>query len=167
MLKVIGNKLFFAGKEYKCAIGKNGFSKDKKEGDGCSPIGVFALRECWYRADKMPEPKTKLPLKIIQENDGWCDDVESGDYNKYVQLPYNFSHEKLWRYDNVYDLIIPLGYNDSPIIKGAGSAIFMHIARENYEGTEGCIALSHADLLEILPMLSVESFIEINIEKLI
>jgi len=162
MLKVVGNKLFFAGKEYNCAIGKNGFSENKKEGDGCSPIGVFALRECWYRADKMPPPKTNLPIKIIHENDGWCDDVESEDYNKCVKLPYRFSHEKLWRSDHVYELIIPLGYNDSPIIKGAGSAIFMHIAREKYEGTEGCIALSLSDLLEILPMLSAKNFIEIG-----
>jgi L,D-peptidoglycan transpeptidase YkuD (ErfK/YbiS/YcfS/YnhG family) len=161
MLKVVGNKLFFAGKEYKCAVGKNGFSENKKEGDGCSPIGVFELRECWYRADKMPAPNTKLPIKIIHENDGWCDDVESEDYNKYVQLPYSLSHEKLWRSDHVYDLIIPIGYNDAPIMKGVGSAIFFHIARENYEGTEGCIALSKPDLLEILPMLSAENFVEI------
>ncbi len=165
-ITVVGGLLFFAGKSYKCAIGKNGFSAEKKEGDGCSPLGIFALRECWYRADKMPPPKTKLPLKIINENDGWCDDASSPDYNKYVQLPYAFSHEKLWRDDGVYDLIIPIGYNDAPIVSGivsgAGSAIFLHIAKPDYSGTEGCIALSKTDLLEILPLLSPETMIEIS-----
>ncbi len=194
IIKVAGSTLYFAGKAYKCAIGKGGFSVDKKEGDGCTPVGIFPLRELWYRADKMPAPKTNLPLRVISENDGWCDDVNSEDYNKYVKLchpalvagsgdinkdgafglrPRNkcgvtgnneigFSHEKLWRSDDVYDLIIPLGYNDSPIVKGKGSAIFLHIARPDYSGTEGCVALSKSDLLEILPLLSGQSCIEIS-----
>ena len=87
MLKIVGNTLSFAGKTYSCAIGKNGFTSEKKEGDGCTPIGVFPLRECWYRADKMPPPNTKLPIKIIHENDCWCDDVESADYNLHFILP--------------------------------------------------------------------------------
>ncbi len=161
-IKVTGNNLSFAGKTYSCAIGKNGFSGDKKEGDGCTPIGSFPLRELWYRADKMPAPKTNLPLKIITQNDGWCDDVNSPYYNNHVNLPYSFSHEKLWRDDYVYDLIIPLGYNDSPIVKGKGSAIFLHIAKPDYSGTEGCVALSKLDLLEILPLLSPQTFIEIR-----
>lgn len=159
---VTGNKLSFVGKKYHCAIGKGGFSADKKEGDGCTPLGIFPLRECWYRADKIKKPKTNLPLKIIAPDDGWSDDIKATDYNKHVKLPYNFSHEKLWRDDDVYDLIIPLGYNDSSIIPGKGSAIFMHIARGNYEPTEGCVALKLDDLLEILPLLSQKTSIKIN-----
>ena len=155
-IKVLGNQLAFAGRTYTCAVGKNGFSADKKEGDGCTPLGIFSLRECWYRADKMSAPKTKLPLKIITQNDGWCDDVSSPDYNRHVHLPYSFSHEKLWREDDLYNLIIPIGYNDSPIISGKGSAIFLHVAKTDYSGTEGCIALSKYDLLEILPALSAQ-----------
>lgn len=162
IIQVKGNELFFVGKTYKCAVGKGGFSADKKEGDGCTPIGVFPLRECWYRADKIAEPKTNLPLKIITQNDGWCDDANSPDYNRHVKLPYDFSHEKLSRDDDVYDLIITLGYNDSPIIPGKGSAIFMHVARAGYEPTEGCVALKLQDLLEILPLLSQESSIKVN-----
>ncbi|MEQ1789477.1 MAG: DUF559 domain-containing protein, partial [Rickettsiales bacterium] len=86
-IKVIGNSLFFAGKKYSCAIGKYGLSADKREGDACSPIGIFALRECWYRADKIPAPNTNLPLKIITKNDGWCDDVASPYYNRHILLP--------------------------------------------------------------------------------
>lgn len=161
-IEVIGNQFEFAGKSCRCAFGKNGFATDKKEGDGCVPLGIFYLRECWYRADKIPAPKTNLPLKIITKNDGWCDDINSPDYNLHVQLPYNFSHEKLWRDDDVYDLIIPIGYNDAPIIMGKGSAIFLHVAEDNYTGTEGCIALSKNDLLEILPLLSPKTCIEIR-----
>ena len=172
-IKILGNTLSFAEKIYPCAVGKNGFSGDKKEGDGCSPIGKFLLRECWYRADKIAQPITNLPLKIIAKNDGWCDDVSSPYYNRRVQLPYEFSHEKLWRDDditnpqvgfvcnNIYDIVIPIGYNDERVMAGKGSAIFLHIARKNYEGTKGCIALSKPDLLEILPNLSPQTYIEI------
>lgn len=174
---VVGDKLTFSGKTYKCAIGKNGFSADKKEGDGRTPLGIFPLRECWYRADKIEKPQTNLPVKIIHENDGWCDDAESPDYNRNIKLPYNLSHEKLWRDDDItnphvgfvstkkysiYDLIIPIGYNDSPAVVGKGSAIFIHIARENYEPTEGCVALKLPDLLEILPFLYNKAVIEIK-----
>ncbi|MEK6747148.1 MAG: L,D-transpeptidase family protein [Pseudomonadota bacterium] len=160
---LIGNNIIFRGKTYHCAIGKNGFSADKKEGDGCTPLGTFPLRELWYRADKIKKPRTDLPLKIITQNDGWCDDVNSPDYNRHILLPSSFSHEKLWRDDDVYDLIIPIGYNDSSVVSGKGSAIFIHIARENYEPTEGCVALKLADLLEILPFLSTKTLIEIKL----
>ena len=162
-ITVVGNQLFFAGKTYKCAFGKNGFSADKKEGDGCTPLGVFILRECLYRADKIKIPSTKLPLKIITQNDGWCDDVQSNDYNKNITIDEKSPrHEKLWRGDGVYDVIIPLGYNDKPIIRGNGSAIFMHIAKPDYSGTEGCIALSHPDLLEIISHISADCVIDIS-----
>lgn len=163
LIRVVGNQLFFAGKVYKCAFGKNGFSANKKEGDGCTPLGVFLLRECWYRADKIGIPKTSLPLKIISENDGWCDDVASLEYNQHIIIAGGSPrHEKLWRDDGVYDLIIPLGYNDEPIITGKGSAIFMHIAKPDYSGTEGCIALALPDLLEIISQVSTDCNIEIS-----
>lgn len=312
-LHVTGNTLSFQGKAYRCAIGKNGFSTDKKEGDGCTPVGTFALRECWYRADRLAAPKTGLPLRIITELDGWCDDPKSAEYNRHIKLPlplgegrgegskpspsgrglgeglikrarelrqlsttpeqklwailrnrqmqgYKFRrqhplltyvadffckelklvvevdgethateeairkdtvrtaalqkigyhvvrftnqeimqnlegvyetltltlsqrerelnaqkpspagvglggdlphHENLFRDDHVYDLIIPLGYNDAPIVAGKGSAIFLHIAHDDYRGTEGCIALAKKDVLEILSYCDVKSSIEI------
>lgn len=143
-------------------MGKAGFASDKREGDNCTPIGVFALRECWYRADKIPAPQTSLPLYVISENDGWSDDARAMEYNRHVVLPYDFSHEKLWREDGLYDLIVPLGYNDDPTVSGKGSAIFMHIAKPDYSGTEGCVALAREDLLAILPHLSPDLSIEIH-----
>ena len=159
---VIGNQLHFQGKTYRCAIGKSGFSAHKKEGDGCTPLGIFLLRECWYRVDRLSAPKTGLPLRIIHKNDGWCDDPKAQEYNRPVQLPFAPSHEKLWRDDHAYDLIIPIGYNDDPVAAGAGSAIFMHVAHADYRGTEGCIALALQDLLAILPHLGITDRIDIR-----
>jgi L,D-peptidoglycan transpeptidase YkuD (ErfK/YbiS/YcfS/YnhG family) len=162
MLRVRGNQLFFNDKAYRCAIGKGGFAADKREGDGATPLGVFPLRECWYRADRLQMPQTGLPIRVIEQNDGWCDDPESPDYNKHVTLPYSFSHEELWRQDSRYDLIVPLGYNDGPVLPGKGSAIFMHIAAPDYSGTEGCIALAQEDLLEVLAGCDSKTMIDIG-----
>lgn len=150
-LRVIAaDKLEFGGKTYPIAIGKNGFTEDKREGDNCTPMGEYALRECWYRADKLAPPTTALPLHIIQADDGWCDAPDHPAYNTHVKLPFDASHEKLWREDDVYDVVVPLGYNDAPIVPGKGSAIFMHVARPGYVGTEGCVALALPDLLAVL-----------------
>lgn len=156
-------ELVFDGKTYRCAIGKNGFSTDKSEGDNCTPLGLFALRECWWRQDKLLHaPKTALPTRVITPEDGWCDAPEHDCYNTHVKLPFAASHEKLWRDDDVYDVIVPLGYNDNPVIKGKGSAIFMHVARPHYAGTEGCVALALPDLLEILGKVTQNSHIQID-----
>ncbi len=164
LIVVAGNQLSFNGKTYRCAIGKGGFSSDKKEGDGATPLGIFALRECWYRADRLDAPQTKLPLKMIRENDGWCDDPKSVEYNRHILMPSESSHERLWHDDHAYDVVIPLGYNDGPIIPGKGSAIFMHVAHADWRPTEGCIALAKADLLALLPHLSPQTRIDIRRE---
>lgn len=161
------NELECDGKRYPCATGKNGFTHDKREGDNCSPIGVFPLRECWFRKDKLgAAPETQLPLRETTKADGWCDDVASPEYNRHVQLPHTARHEKLWRDDDVYDVVVVIGYNDAPVACGKGSAIFMHVARPDYSGTEGCVALALPDLLEILPKLSPDSKIYITPEAL-
>lgn len=161
VILVRGQQLTFRGKCYRCATGKGGFSSQKREGDGCTPLGTFALRECWYRADRVPRPITALPLRVIGKVDGWSDDPTSPEYNTHVTLPYQPSHEKLWRDDHVYDIIVPIGYNDDPIMVGRGSAIFMHLAHDDYKPTEGCVALLASDLLEILSHLSQETRIDI------
>lgn len=143
--------LKFNGKEYKCALGSGGVKQGKKEGDGVTPVGSFPIREVMYRKDQLDEkPKTALPVREIQKDDGWCDEESCKDYNKKVKLPHSGSHEELWRNDRVYDIIVILGYNDSPPEPEKGSAIFMHIARKEFTPTAGCIALTKEDLLEIL-----------------
>lgn len=155
---VSDTQLEFAGKTYRCAIGKNGFTTQKIEGDNCTPLGTFALRECWWRADKLAAaPNTVLSLRVTQPADGWCDEPTDDFYNTHVTLPFAASHEKLWREDDVYDVIVPLGYNDAPVESGKGSAIFMHVAKPDYAGTEGCVALALPDLLEVLGKLDEDS----------
>jgi L,D-peptidoglycan transpeptidase YkuD (ErfK/YbiS/YcfS/YnhG family) len=145
---------------YPCTIGRAGVAEAgaKREGDLKTPTGAFALRCCYYRPDRIsPPPATALPLIALTPEDGWCDDPTHPLYNTPVKLPFSASHEKLWREDHVYDLIIPLGYNDgveSPIEPGKGSAIFLHIMREDGVGTEGCVALKKPDLVALLAGLS-------------
>ncbi len=135
---------------YRCALGHGGVRADKHEGDGVTPVGVFALRRVLYRADRVAAPHTGLEVGPISESDGWCDDPGDPNYNRPVALPYAASHERLWREDAVYDLIVVLGHNDDPPQPGLGSAIFMHVARPEYEPTQGCVALATADLLAVL-----------------
>lgn len=139
------------GKKYRCALGKGGVREDKREGDGATPIGCFAVRKVYYRPDKFDQPpQTAFPVQAVATDDGWADDDKLPEYNTRVKLPYAGSHEKLWRDDHLYDLIVELGYNDRPPVPGKGSAIFMHVARETYSPTAGCVALSQEDLLEVL-----------------
>ena len=149
-----------------CCIGLNGLTLNKIEGDNCTPIGTWPLRRVFYRPDKQDTPLTKLPLTRITKKMGWCDDPKDGDnYNKLVELPYLYSHEKLWRSDDLYDIVVELGYNDRPPIKGRGSAIFMHLMAKDESPTAGCISLRKDDLLELISMVDVNEILEIKVEK--
>jgi len=152
-------KCLWKGKEYRCAIGKGGIAKDKKEGDGATPVGCFPIRKIFYRADRLKEPNTVFPTQPITKYDGWCDDSSDSNYNKHIKLPYKSTHEELWRDDNVYDVVAVLGYNDKQPVPGKGSAIFLHIARANYSPTAGCIALTQKDLLEIIESMHKDTSI--------
>ncbi len=148
------------GRIIRCAIGRGGIGIKKGEGDGITPIGNWPMRRILYRADKITKPESYLPITTINENDGWCDDPTDINYNQQIKLPYDNNHtnrgyEKLWRDDNLYDLIVILGHNDSPIIKGKGSAVFLHIAKDGYLPTEGCVALAIESLLELLKTLTI------------
>ena len=104
----------------------------------------------YYRPDRLPAPQTGLHTVALTPEDGWCDAPGDPRYNRLVTLPYPASAETLWRHDHVYDLIVPLGYNDAPIVAGHGSAIFLHLARPDYAATQGCVALAAEDLLAFL-----------------
>ena len=135
---------------FRAALGLAGISEEKREGDHATPVGAFLLREVLYRPDRMGAPATRLPARALRAEDGWCDAPDDPAYNRQVRLPYGASAERLWRSDHIYDLIVPLGYNDDPVIPGHGSAIFLHLARPDYAGTEGCVALALPDLLQVL-----------------
>ncbi|GAB5388745.1 MAG: hypothetical protein Alpg2KO_17130 [Alphaproteobacteria bacterium] len=143
--------------------GKGGIRSDKREGDGATPVGSFALRRVFYRPDKWgPLPDCALPLIEITQKMGWCDDPKSPDYNRLITLPHTAGHEQMWRSDGLYDLVIELGYNDDPPSPGKGSAIFMHCAAPDWRGTEGCIVIERSQLLALLPQLTPESLLTVQ-----
>lgn len=135
-----------------CALGKGGCKPedDKSEGDGATPLGTYPIRHVFYRPDKLSAPLTGVEVRSLSADMGWCDDAEHPAYNTQVTLPFGPSHEKLWRDDYVYDVIVVIGHNDDPVVADKGSAIFLHIAREGYTPTEGCVALSKPDMLRFL-----------------
>ena len=142
--------LSWPGGRVRAALGKGGLSHTKREGDGATPIGIFSLRALLYRPDRLARPQTGLPISAIEPGSGWSDDPADPLYNRPVRLPHPYSHEHLWRLDGLYDLIVPLGYNDNPPVSGLGSAIFLHCARPDYGPTEGCVAVARDDLLTLL-----------------
>jgi L,D-peptidoglycan transpeptidase YkuD (ErfK/YbiS/YcfS/YnhG family) len=137
-------------KPLRCALGRNGVREDKREGDGATPEGLFPMRRVLYRPDRISPPETMLPCEALTPKDGWCDDPDDDNYNCQVALPYSAHCESLWRDDGIYDLLVVLGYNDAPVGRGRGSAIFLHLARPGFAPTEGCIALTKSDLLAVL-----------------
>jgi L,D-peptidoglycan transpeptidase YkuD (ErfK/YbiS/YcfS/YnhG family) len=136
--------------KFKCALGKAGIGKKKIEGDNITPKGVFRIVKIYYRKDRLKKLSSKFTLIEITKSMGWCDDPKSKKYNQLIKLPSQFSHEKLHRKDNIYDLILVLNYNIKPTIKNKGSAIFMHVAKKNYERTAGCIALNKNHLIYLI-----------------
>lgn len=127
----------------------------KREGDGATPIGVWPLKRVHYRPDREPPPETALPVAALAADDGWCDDPADPAYNTPIKLPYPARAESLWRDDHAYDLIVVLGHNDDPVIPGAGSAIFLHLAQPDWRATEGCVAVSHETMLAALKAAQV------------
>ena len=149
----------------RCALGKAGVvaAADKREGDNKSPLGLWPIRRVLYRPDVYPDgPVTRLPAQPIAPDDGWCDAPDDPAYNRPVRLPHGASAERLWRDDAVYDLVVVLGHNDDPPVPGLGSAIFLHLARDGYPGTEGCVALARADVEALLAAASPGDAVEIS-----
>jgi L,D-peptidoglycan transpeptidase YkuD (ErfK/YbiS/YcfS/YnhG family) len=141
-------------KRWRCVLGAGGVREDKVEGDAATPVGEFPLRRIYFRNDRLVLPKVRLPARPITEHDGWCDDPRSPSYNRLVRVPNEWSHEKMWREDGLYDLVVVVGYNDDPPEGEWGSAIFLHIAREDLSPTRGCVAFAREDLMDLLPLLT-------------
>ncbi len=143
-------RLRWSDQDVPCALGSAGIRAQKKEGDGATPAGAFPLRAVLYRPDRLGAPKTRLPLRALRPEDGWCDDPGDPRYNTLIERPFGASFEPLWRDDGLYDLLVVLGHNDDPPKPNLGSAIFMHVAKPGFEPTEGCIALGLADLRALI-----------------
>ena len=147
--------------QFRCVIGKNKLKKNKIEGDNSTPVGKFKLLSLYYRKDKIKYIDTKLNKVAIKKNLGWCDDIRSQFYNKPITIDKNIKHEKMFRRDTKYDLVIVLDYNFKKPILGKGSAIFIHITH-NYKPTAGCIALNKKDLIILLKIISKKTYLKIS-----
>ena len=145
-----GRLLTAAGMVFRVALGRGGVRADKQEGDGATPVGLMPLRRVMYRADRIRAPDCAVPTEPIAPEDAWCDESDRPEYNRMIRLPYDGHYEELWRQDGLYDLIGVLGWNDSPVQRRRGSAIFLHVARSGYAPTDGCIALGLDDLRQLL-----------------
>jgi len=147
--------------EFRCCIGKNGFTNKKIEGDKKTPKGTFSLEKLYYRSDKLDKPQTKLKCIEIKKNMGWCNDIkDKTNYNKLINTKKKLRHEKLFRKDFKYNLIIPIQYNWNKRILGKGSCIFLHLTK-TYKPTLGCIALNLKDFLIMLKLINAKTKIKI------
>ena len=146
---------------FKCCIGKNGSTKNKKEGDKRTPRGLFKIENLYYRKDRLKKPLTLLKCVEIKSNMGWCNDIKyPRKYNKLFKIEKNVKHEKLKRKDYKYDLIIPIKYNFKNPVVGKGSCIFIHLTKD-YKPTAGCVGLAQNDFLIMLKIVKKNSKIKI------
>jgi L,D-peptidoglycan transpeptidase YkuD (ErfK/YbiS/YcfS/YnhG family) len=146
----------------RCAVGHGGIGIKWIEGDNVTPIGIWPIRNVFYRPDRVAMPETPLAVSAIASDDGWCDAPDDPNYNRLVKLPYAADHEVMWRHDHLYDLVAVLGFNDDPVIPGRGSAIFLHVASPAYGATAGCVALALADLQNVLRLATPGSTVRIE-----
>ena len=145
-----------------CRIGKAGSvpMAQGREGDAMTPRGEYHVRFGLYRAGRLPSPKlywpqTDLTFRPLREDDGWCDAPKDPAYNRFIRLPSPISHEKLWRDDGAYDVIIVMSHNDSPPVPNLGSAVFIHVAQPDDRNTLGCVALAPEEMTQLLPRLKM------------
>jgi len=147
--------------KFKCALGRAGIGKKKVEGDNITPVGIYKILNVYYRSDRIKKLNTKFKIYQIKKDMGWCDDPKSKKYNQLIKIPSNYNHEKLYRTDNVYDLIVVLDYNKNPTIKNKGSAIFVHLTKNYKKKTAGCIGVKKKNLVKLLSQIKINTKIKI------
>ena len=157
------NKKYLSLNNYKakCAVGKRGIGYKRREGDLITPIGSYKIKYILYRKDRIRKIQTKIKKFEIKKNMGWCDDPRSKNYNKLIRLPFKFRSERLYRKDNVYDIILVLNYNINPIRKAKGSAIFIHISKKNFSPTKGCVAIKKVEIKKLVKKIDKKTIVKI------
>jgi L,D-peptidoglycan transpeptidase YkuD (ErfK/YbiS/YcfS/YnhG family) len=154
--------LTFAAATLPVALGRGGILANKREGDGGTPRGVFRPRRLWWRADRYPRPRTHLPVRAIRPEDGWCENPGDRHYNQPIRLAPGQAGDRLTRGDHLYDFIVEIDHNTTPRIAGRGSAVFLHLARENFGPTAGCVSMTQSAMLRLLRRLGPETRIIIG-----
>jgi L,D-peptidoglycan transpeptidase YkuD (ErfK/YbiS/YcfS/YnhG family) len=150
------------GRTFPVALGRGGIRANKREGDGGTPKGIFQPRKLWWRADRHTQPRTFLPVRAITPEDAWCEDPRDRHYNRPVRLPRDRVGDRLKREDHLYDFIIEIDHNSHPRILGRGSAVFLHLARDHFGPTAGCVSMTKSAMLHLLQRLGPETRIVIG-----
>jgi L,D-peptidoglycan transpeptidase YkuD (ErfK/YbiS/YcfS/YnhG family) len=156
------NYLEYKNLKFRCALGKAGIQKKIKEGDKITPKGTYKILTIYYREDRIKKIKCSIRKVKITKQMGWCDDSKSKYYNKQIKIPSKLSHETLYRKDNIYDIVCVINYNINPTLKKKGSAIFLHVSRNKYQKTKGCIALKKNHLKKLLSLIKRNTKIKIG-----
>lgn len=160
-IKINKKYLTYGENKVKCAIGKRGINFKRKEGDLITPRGTFKVINIFFRKDRIKDLKTKIKKIPIHKGIGWCDDPLSNKYNKLIRYPFKYNSEKLFRSDNIYDIILVLNYNMKPTIKNKGSAIFIHVAKKNFTPTKGCVAIVKTELKKLSTLVTKKTIVNI------
>jgi L,D-peptidoglycan transpeptidase YkuD (ErfK/YbiS/YcfS/YnhG family) len=155
-------RLTAGGQTVPVALGRGGIKANKREADGGTPRGTYRPLQLWWRADRHPRPSTFLPARAIRPEDAWCEDPASRHYNQPVRLQHDQSGDRLKRDDHLYDFIVEIDHNNAPRIKGRGSAVFLHLARDNFGPTAGCVSMTKSSMLHLLARLGPETRIVIG-----
>lgn len=158
-LMIVGNAVL------RCALGRSGCRAIKREGDGATPIGRWSVRSVFYRPDRVGRPSAGVPVRRIRPDDGWCDAPADPNYNRRVRHPYAASAEHMWRDDDLYDVVVVLGHNDLPRQRGAGSAIFLHVARADWRPTAGCVVTRRPELQRLVQRLGTDTVLAVNVTR--
>jgi L,D-peptidoglycan transpeptidase YkuD (ErfK/YbiS/YcfS/YnhG family) len=152
-----------AGRRYvKVALGRSGIKANKREGDGATPAGRYRLVRLWWRPDRIPRPRTLLPVRPIRALDGWCEEPSDRRYNQAITIPPGNPGDRLWRADALYDLVIEIDHNKRPRVSGRGSAVFVHVARAELAPTAGCVSLPISTLKQLVAHLGPRTTITIH-----
>ena len=159
------NYLTYSNYKVKCALGKRGIGYKRREGDYITPKGLYKIKFILYRKDRIKSIRSKFKKIVIKKNMGWCNDSRSSRYNKLIYRPFSYNFEKLYKKENIYDIILVLDYNMNPIKKNKGSAIFIHIAKKNYKKTEGCIAIKKNELLKMIKDIKLTTKVNILVQR--
>ncbi len=144
------------------ALGRGGIRANKVEGDGATPRGRFRPLRLWWRADRWPRPRTRLPVRRITTCDGWCEDPTDRRYNRPIRLAPGAAGDRLARADHLYDFIIEIDHNTRPRVTRRGSAVFLHLARDNFGPTAGCVAMTRPMMLRLLQRIGPRTRIVIG-----
>lgn len=160
-IKINNNYLTYSNYNVKCAVGKRGINLKKREGDLITPKGIFKIKAIYYRKDRVKELKTKIKKIIITKDIGWCDDPKSKYYNKQIKYPFKYKTERLYRADNIYDIILVLDFNYNPIKRNKGSAIFIHVAKRKLSPTKGCVAIKKSELRRLSRLIDKNTVVKI------